>query len=362
MIALNPSDGSIAASAAVTPCQATAQWLWRTVRCDLVPAGLLPHGLLPWGLLIVSLLMAGPIFAQGYPVRPLLLTVGFAPGGGTDTAARIVARRLADNLGQQVVVENRAGAGGNIAAEAIARAPADGYTISLSAVGPLAVAPHMVSNLAYDPRRDFAPISMGVVFANVLVVHASVPAQTLAEYVALANARSGSMTFGTSGIGGTGHLAGELFRMMAKADIVHVPYKGGGPAMADLLGNQVPSVFASAPSALPHVKSGKIRALATTGATRSAFFPSVPTIAESYPGYDATNWYAFIAPSRTPRDIVLRLNRELVRVLSASDVREQLLQHGMEPQPSTPEELARTIEREYVTWGKVVRAANIQAQ
>jgi tripartite-type tricarboxylate transporter receptor subunit TctC len=314
------------------------------------------------GLVLSAFLGSQAALAQNYPVRPLLLTVGFAPGGGTDTAARIVARRLGEQLGQQVVVENRAGAGGNIAAEAIARAQPDGYTLSLSAVGPLAVAPHMVSNLGYDPRRDFAPISMGVVFANVLVVHASVPAQTLAEYVALANARPGSMTFGTSGIGGTGHLAGELFRMMAKADIVHVPYKGGGPAMADLLGNQVPSVFASAPSALPHVKSGKIRALATTGAARSAFFPAVPTVAETYPGYDATNWYAFIAPARTPRDIILRLNRELARALSATDIREQLLQHGMEPQPCSPEELARIIEREYVTWGKVVKAASIQAQ
>jgi tripartite-type tricarboxylate transporter receptor subunit TctC len=306
---------------------------------------------------------AGGAAAGGnYPNRAVLLTVGFAPGGGTDTAARIVARRLGDQIGQQVVVENRAGAGGNIAAEMIARAQPDGYTISLSAVGPLAVAPHMVRNLGYDPRRDFAPITMGVVFANVIVVHASVPVQTLAEYVSWSNAHPGRMTFGTSGIGGTGHLAGELFRMVARADITHVPYKGGGPAMADLLGNQVPSVFASAPSALPHVKTGKIRALATTGATRSAFLPSVPTVAESYPGYDATNWYAFIAPARTPREIVQRLNRELVKVLSAPEVREQLLQHGMEPQPSSPEELARTMEREYATWGRVVKAAGIQAE
>lgn len=304
-----------------------------------------------------------PASASGaYPNRAILLTVGFAPGGGTDTASRIVAKRLGEQIGQQVVVENRAGAGGNIAAEMIARAQPDGYTISLSAVGPLAVAPHMVRNLGYDPRRDFSPITMGVVFANVLVVHASVPVQTLAEYVSWSNAHPGRMTFGTSGIGGTGHLAGELLRMVAGADITHVPYKGGGPAMADLLGNQVPSLIASAPSALPHVKTGKIRAIATTGATRSAFFPTVPTIGESHPGYEATNWYAFIAPARTPRDIVQRLHRELTRALVAPDVREQLLQHGMEPQPSSPEELARTMEREYATWGRVVKAAGIQAE
>ncbi len=301
-------------------------------------------------------------WAQAFPNHPLLLIVGFAPGGGTDTSARIVARRLSDVLGQQVVVENRAGAGGNIAAEMIAKANPDGYTFSLCPVGPLTVAPHMVPNLSYDPLRDFAPISMGVVFADVIVVNAAVPANTLADYVALANARPGAMGYGTSGIGSTGHLAGELFRQIAKADIVHVPYKGGGPAMSDLLGNQIPSGFASAPSAVPHVKSGRIRALATTSATRSAFFPTTPTVAESYPGYEATNWYAFIAPARTPREIVLRLNRALVAVLSAPEVREQLLQHGMEPQPSTPEDLAATIAREYVTWGKVVKSADIHAQ
>jgi len=311
----------------------------------------------------LALVAATESFAQGpFPTRPVTVVVGFAPGGGTDIAARIIAKQLAVELGQQVLVENRAGAGGNIATGAVARAAPDGYLISLATISSLTVQPHLNSKLPYDPRRDLAPLTMGVVFANVLVVHPSVPAKTVAEFVALAQAKPGTIGYGTSGIGTTGHLAGELFRMMAKAPIVHVPYKGGGPAMTDLLGGQIPSSFASAPSALPHVKAGKIHALATTGAKRSEDLPDVPTIAESYPGYEATNWYAFVAPARTPKDVVGELNRQLIKVLSTPSVREQLLANGMEPQPSTPEELARYMEREYETWGRVVKEAGIQAE
>ena len=299
----------------------------------------------------------------GYPNAPVRMVVGFAPGGGTDIAARIIAKKLGENLGQQVIVENRAGAGGNIAAELVSRAAPDGYTILLANVGSLTVAPHLNAKLPYNPQRDLAPISMAVVFANVLVVHPSVPAQTVADYVRLANAKPGSMAYGTSGIGGAGHLAGELFKLMAKADITHVPYKGGGPAMSDLLGGQIPSSFASAPSAVPHVKAGKIRALATTGAKRSEFLPSVPTVAEAgYPGYEATNWYAYVAPAKTPADIVDRLNREIVKVLNTPEVREQLLGNGMEPTPSTSGELANHLDRELATWGRVVKEAGIQAE
>jgi tripartite-type tricarboxylate transporter receptor subunit TctC len=310
------------------------------------------------------LLAAATAAAQGtFPSRSITLIVGFAPGGGTDIAARIIAKPLAANLQQSVVVENRAGAGGAIATGMVARAVPDGYTIALATISSLTVQPHLNSKLPYDPRRDFAPLTMGVVFANVLVVHPSVPATTVAELVSLARAKPDTIGYGTSGIGTTGHLAGELFRTMAKASIVHVPYKGGGPAMIDLLAGQIPASFASAPSALPHVKAGKIRALATTGAARSSFLPDVPTIAESgYPGYEATNWYAFIAPARTPKDVVERLNRELVNVLDTLEVREQLLASGMEPQPSTPEELAKYIDRELAVWGRVVKEADIKAE
>ena len=312
----------------------------------------------------LALVASTEAFAQAaFPTRTVTLMVGFAPGGGTDIAARIVAKQLATEFGQQVVVENRAGAGGNIATGAVARAAPDGYLISLATISSLTVQPHLNSKLPYDPRRDLAPLTMGVVFANVLVVHPSVPATTVAEFVALARAKPETIGYGTSGIGTTGHLAGELFRLMAKAPIVHVPYKGGGPAMTDLLGGQIPAVFASAPSALPQVKAGKIRALATTGSARSSFLPDVPTIAESgYPGYEAINWYAFVAPGKTPKDIVDRLNRDLVKSLNAPEIREQLLNNGMEPQPSTPEELARYMEREFATWGRVVKEAGIQAE
>ena len=306
---------------------------------------------------------AGALAQSAYPSRPVTMVVGFAPGGGTDITARTIAKKLADYLGQQVIVENRAGAGGNIATEMVAKANPDGYTILLANVGSLAVAPHMNAKLPYNPQRDLAPISMAVVFANVLVVNPAVPAVTLDQYVKLANSRPGGMPYGTSGIGGAGHLAGELFKLMAKANLVHVPYKGGGPAMSDLLGGQIPSLFASAPSVVPHVKAGKIRALAVTGAKRSASFPDVPTIAElGYPGYEATNWYAYVAPSRTPKEIIERLNREIVRTLNTPETSNQLLGHGEEPTPSTPEELAKTIERELATWGRVVKEAGIQAQ
>ena len=306
---------------------------------------------------------AGALAQSTYPNRPVTMVVGFAPGGGTDITARTIAKKLADYLGQQVIVENRAGAGGNIATEMVAKANPDGYTILLANVGSLTVAPHLNAKLPYDPQRDLAPISMAVVFANVLVVNPTVPAVTLDQYVKLANSRPGGMPYGTSGIGGAGHLAGELFKLMAKANLVHVPYKGGGPAMSDLLGGQIPSLFASAPSVVPHVKAGKIRALAVTGAKRSASFPDVPTIAElGYPGYEATNWYAYVAPSRTPKEIIERLNREIVRTLNTPETSNQLLGHGEEPTPSTPEELAKTIERELATWGRVVKEAGIQAQ
>jgi tripartite-type tricarboxylate transporter receptor subunit TctC len=312
---------------------------------------------------IAGLLVAAGALAQGgFPSRPITMVVGFAPGGGTDAAARIVAKAATEALGQSVVVENRAGAGGNIAHEQVARAAADGHTILLGSVGPLAVAPHMIRNLPYDPLKDLVPVTMAVTFANVLVVHDGVPARTLADYVKLANDKPGTLTYGSSGIGGAGHLSGELFRMMSKTSIVHVPYKGGGPAMQGLLGKQVDSIFATPISAGPHIKSGRIRAIAVTSAKRTEFMPGVPTMAESgLPGFEATNWYAFVLPARTPEEIAERWNRELVKILNDAGVRKALLDQGMEPAPSTRAELAAYIKREYDTWGRVVKEANITA-
>lgn len=312
----------------------------------------------------IALAVAGSALAQGsYPTRPVTMVVGFAPGGGTDTVARIIAKNLSESLGQQVLVENRSGAGGNIATDYVAHAAPDGYTILLGSVGSLAVAPHVISSLPYDPLRDFAPITMAVVFANVLVVGPSVPAHTLADFVKLAQEKPGTVTFGSSGILGAGHLAGELLKMQANIDMIHVPYKGGGPAMQGMLGGQVMSIFATPVSAGGQIKAGKIRAIATTGPKRAALLPEVPTVAESgYPGFEAMNWYAYVAPAKTPKEIVERLNRELVKALNNADVTALLHQQGLEPSPGSPAELARYMQREYETWGKVVKQAGIKAQ
>ncbi len=307
--------------------------------------------------------LAACALAQSFPSRAVTLTVGFAPGGGTDTAARIVAQKLSENIGQPVAVENKSGAGGNIAAQQIALAPPDGYTIHLTSVGPMSVAPHMVKNLGYDPKRDIAPITMGVMFPNVFIVHDAVPAKTLTEFVALAKQRPGKLTYASSGIGGAGHLAGELFKERAGIDVVHAPYKGGGPAMTDLLGGRI-EMYVGVPSTTqPHIDAGKARALATTGARRTATLPNVPTVAESgFPGFEATNWYAFVAPGKTPKEILDYWNREITKVLADPRVKEELARHGLDPTPGTRDELAQYIDRETVKWGKVVREARITAE
>ncbi len=305
---------------------------------------------------------AGALAQGGYPSKPVTTVVGFEPGGGTDTVARIVAKTLAENLGQQVVVENRPGAGGNIAVDYVAKAAADGYALVLANVGALAVNPHILKT-PYDPLRDLTPITMAVVFANVLVVQPTLAVSSLADYVKLAREKPDTITYASSGIGGAGHLAGELLKRIAHIDIVHVPYKGGGPAMQGFLGAQVDSFFATPVSSIAQIKAGKARPIVTTGAKRAALLPNVPTVAESgYPGYEALNWYAYLGPARMPKELVDRLNRELVKTLQTPEVIALLDKQGVEPQPGTPEELARYIEREYQTWGKVVKEAGIKAQ
>jgi tripartite-type tricarboxylate transporter receptor subunit TctC len=314
-------------------------------------------------LLIAALCVAQGALAQAYPSRAVTSVVGFAPGGGTDTVSRIIGKTLGEQLGQQVLTDNKPGAGGNIATDLVAKAAPDGYTILLGNVGSLAVAPHLVAGLPYDPLRDLAPITMAVVFPNLIVVHPSVPANTLAEFIQLAKGKPGTVTYGSSGIGGAGHLAGELLKMMAKIDLVHVPFKGGGPAMQAMLGGQIAAYFATPVAAGVHVKAGKAKALATTGPKRDPFMPEVPTVAEvGYPGYQATNWYAYMAPAKTPKDVIARLHREIVKALNAPEVKDLLNKQGLEPAPGTPEELARFIESEHKTWGRVVKEAGIKAQ
>jgi tripartite-type tricarboxylate transporter receptor subunit TctC len=295
-----------------------------------------------------------------YPSRPITTVVGFAPGGGTDTVSRIVAKTLGDQLGQQVLTDNKAGAGGNIATDHVVKAAPDGYTLYLANVGAISVNPHLLK-LAYDPLRDLAPISLAVVFPNLVVVHPSVPANTFAEFIKLAKDNPGKYTYGSSGIGGAGHLAGELLKMMAGIDLVHVPFKGGGPAMQAMLGGQISAYMATPVAAGPHVKAGKAKALATTGPKRDPFMAEVPSVAEFYPGYQATNWYGYFAPAKTPREIVARLNQEIVKALGTAEVKELFAKQGLEASPSTPEELAAHARREYEIWGKVVKEARITA-
>jgi tripartite-type tricarboxylate transporter receptor subunit TctC len=311
---------------------------------------------------VVLAAFSAAALAQGFPSKPITTVVGFEPGGGTDTTARIVGPALGELLGQQVVVENRAGAGGNIAVDYVAKAAPDGYTIVLANVGALAVNPHILKT-PYDPLRDLTPISMAAVFANVLVVQPELPAKSVADYVKLAREKPGTLTYASSGIGGAGHLAGELLRMMAKIDIVHVPYKGGGPAMQGFLGHQVDSFFATPISSISQIKSGKARPIATTGSKRAALMPDVPTVAESgYAGYEALNWYGYLGPARMPKEVVARLNRDIAKALANPQVVAAMQKTGVEPQSSSPEEFARYIEREYNTWGKVVKEAGIKPQ
>jgi tripartite-type tricarboxylate transporter receptor subunit TctC len=308
-------------------------------------------------------LLPASAFAQEFAGKPITMVVGFAAGGAADTAARIIARKLGENLKQSVLVDNQAGAGGNIAHLRIANANPDGSIILLGSVGPLCIAPHLVAKLGYDPQVDIAPLTMGLSFPNVLVVHAGVPAKTFTEFLALAKAKPGSLDYASTGVASASHLAGEMFKQRAGVDIVHVPYKGGGPAMIDLLAGRITAYYSTYSTAGPHIESGKLRPLAVTGLERLPNLPNVPTIAESgFPGFDASNWYAFVAPGKTPKPILDRWNAELVKVLKDPSVREQLDKHGLTAKPGSREDLASTIKKESLVWAKVIKDGKITAE
>jgi tripartite-type tricarboxylate transporter receptor subunit TctC len=299
----------------------------------------------------------GPV----YPDRPVRMLVGFAPGGGADTAARPVAQRLSEVLGQQFVVDNRPGAGGNIATEIAARATPDGYSLLVGTIAALAINPSIYEKLAFDPIRDFSPITNMASSINVLVVHPSVAAKTVKELVALLRAKPGSLNYGSSGVGSAGHLSGVLLEHMTRTDITHVPYKGGAPAMGALLGGEVQMVFATAATAIPQIKAGKVRGLAVTTATRAGMLPDLPTIAEAaLPGYEANNWYGLLAPAKTPKAIIDRLNAETVKILGSQSVREIYFTQGLEPTPTTPEAFGAYIKSEIAKWSKLVKAAGVK--
>lgn len=312
---------------------------------------------------LTSVAWAGPALAQDFPpAKPVTLVVGFAPGGAADAAARLIAKKLAENIGQSVVVENKGGAGGNIAHQQVAAGASDGTVLLFGSVGPLTIAPHLMK-LPYDPFKDLAPISGGVYFPNVLVVHKGAGVKTLAEFVQLSKAKPGSVDYASTGAGSASHLAGELFNQRAGIDMVHVPYKGGAPALQDLLGERVTSYFAAPPTAMPHVEAGKLIPLATTGLTRPAYLPNIPTVAESgFPGFQALNWYAFVASGKTPAPLLDRWNKEIVKALNDPGVKEALNKHGLSPHPTTRAEFTAFMKKEYEQWGAIVRERRITAQ
>ncbi|MBI2289277.1 MAG: tripartite tricarboxylate transporter substrate binding protein [Betaproteobacteria bacterium] len=310
---------------------------------------------------VLCLLGAATADAQQYPNRPIRLIVGYPPGGPADITARLVAPYLTEALGQQIVIDNRAGAGGTVAATLTARAEPDGYTISIVANGEMAISPNL-RKLPYDPLKDFETVSRIGANQLALVVHPSVQAKSVAELVALAKAKPGTVNFASAGTGSTAHLAGELFKSIAGIDIVHVPYKGAGPALIDLIGGQVHMLITGYPGALPHIKAGRLRALGATGPKRMIAAPDLPTISETVKGYDVTSSYGLVLPLRTPKAIVARLHRETAAIVKKPEVREKLIALGFDPEGNTPAEFAAQIKSELAKWAKVIKIANVKVE
>lgn len=301
--------------------------------------------------------------AQNYPTKPIRFIVPFPPGGGNDTMARTFGQKMTEGLGQQVVIDNRAGAGGNIGAETAAHALPDGYTIFLGGVGSHGINPHLQVKPSYDPIKDFAPISLIASAPLLVIVPLSLPAKSINDLIQLVKARPGELNFASSGAGTIAHLAAELLNSMAKIKLEHVPYKGTGPALTDLLGGRVHVMFNSTVSVMPQVRAGKVRALAMTAARRSPALPDLPTVAESgVPGYEATSWYGVLAPAKTPRAIVTKLNSEIVRIAQSSEVRERLASDGADPGGNSPDEFSAYIKRELTRWASVIEQARIPRQ
>jgi tripartite-type tricarboxylate transporter receptor subunit TctC len=301
-----------------------------------------------------------PAIAQQYPVKPVRLVLPYPPGGGSDTIGRPLAQKMSENLGQQVVVENRGGASGNIGMEYVAHSAPDGYTLVFALTAQLAVNPSLYQKLPYDPVRDFAPISLLGSGGYILVEHPSLPAKNVKELIALAKSRPGQIAYSSSGNGSGGHLAMELLDHMAGIKMLHVPYKGGGPALIDCLAGQVQLLFATQLASWQHIQAGRLRALATSTLKRPASLPDLPTVAESgLPGFDAGVWYGVLAPAGTPREILAKLNGEVVRALQQPDYRKLLVNNTIEPIGSSPEQLSQYIKSEHAKWAKVIKAAGI---
>ena len=299
--------------------------------------------------------------ADSYPVKPVRLVTPFPPGGGTDILARALAPRMSESLGGSVIVENRSGAGGLVGIEAVARAAPDGYTLLLVS-GSLTIIPSLFPNVRYDPVKDFTPVTLATRQPYIAVVHPSLPAKNIRELIALTRARPGQVTYASAGSGGAGHLGMELLKTMVKVNIVHIPYKGSGPALIDVLGGHVSLMFASAPSAMPHIKTGRLRALAMTGSQQSAAVPGVPTIAESgLPGFETYGWYGVLAPAGTAPPIIARVHGAIIKAMAAPEVMERIVADGSEAVAGTPEQFADYIKRDIPKWAKVIKESGARA-
>jgi tripartite-type tricarboxylate transporter receptor subunit TctC len=299
-------------------------------------------------------------YAQSYPAKPIRMVVPFAPGGGSDLVGRVLAQKLSVALGQQVIVDNRAGAGGRIGTEMVARAPADGYTLLFATSSVMVTAPALYAKLAFEMPRDFAPVSLVASTAYVLVVHPSVPVRTVKDFIALAKRTPGKLSYASSGQGGPAHLAGELFSAAANVNMVHVPYKGSSPGTTSVIAGETDAMFSNLLPALPAVKSGRLRALGVTSVRPSSIVPDVPTLAATLPGFDVEQLYGVLAPAGTPREIVRRLNRETAKAVQATDVKAKLASDGSEVLVSTPEAFEQRIVAEIAKWSKVIKAAGIR--
>ena len=313
-------------------------------------------------LAFVALTICCFSYSQDYPVKPIRLVVPYSPGGPVDIVGRIVAQKLTPALSQQVIVDNRAGGGGNLAVEIVAKSAADGYTLLMGANGTNAINPGLYPHLAVDPARELAPITMIASSPMILVVHPTLSARSVKEFVALAKSKPGAINFASSGNGSTAHLASELLKSMTGINIVHVPYKGAGPALTDLVGGQVQTMITGVSSTLPYVKGGRLRPLAVSSDKRLAILPDVPALAEEVAGYEVNTWYGVFAPVQTPRPIIDKLNRTLASLFATADARERLAALGAEPVTMPPEQFAAAIHKETVKWAKVIKNAGVRPE
>jgi tripartite-type tricarboxylate transporter receptor subunit TctC len=316
----------------------------------------LPHLLVA----LIGVACAQHASGQSYPVKPIRFYTPYPPGGTTDILARIFGAKMHEAWGQPVIVEAKPGAGGNIGADFVAKAPPDGYTILMGASGPLAINASLFSKLPYDPAKDFAPVVLSASVPLVLITHPSLPVKNVREFIALIKARPGQFNYASAGPGSPQHLTAEMFKFMAKVEMTHIPYKGSGPAIVDLVGGQIPFAFESMIPVLPHVKSGKLRGLAVTSAARSPVLPEIATVAESgVAGFESIAWYGVVAPAGTPRDIVAKLNGEMARIANLPDIKQRLIEMGSPPVAGTPEQFGALIKSEIPKWGKVVKQAKV---